>query len=210
MRRRLCVVDVDSTLIAGEVIEMLARRAGAGDEVARITDAAMRGEIDFAASLAARVATLRGLPASVIDEVFAEVQFTPGAPELVAALREAGWVVALVSGGFKEIVEPLAAGLGITLTRANGLAVADGVLTGETYGPVIDREAKADALREFAEAEGIRMEDTVAVGDGANDLGMMAAAGLGIAFNAKPIVQHQADIAVNAPRLDAVLEVIEL
>jgi len=207
---RLCVLDVDSTLITAEVIELIAERAGTREEVARITDAAMRGEIDFGQSLTARVATLRGLPVSVLDDVLAEVEFTPGAENLVATLQGEGWIVALVSGGFREIVEPLGARLGITLTRANGLEIdADGLLTGRTRGPVIDREAKATALREFAAESGIAISATVAIGDGANDLAMMKAAGLGIAFNAKPIVQERADIALNSPRLDAALEVIE-
>ncbi|WP_430866901.1 phosphoserine phosphatase SerB [Demequina aurantiaca] len=207
---RLCVLDVDSTLITAEVIELIAERAGTRDEVARVTESAMRGELDFGESLAARVATLKGLPASVCDDVLAEVEFTPGAENLVATLQSEGWIVALVSGGFREIVEPLGARIGITLTRANGLEVgADGLLTGRTYGPVIDREAKAVALKEFAADAGIDLSATVAIGDGANDLGMMAVAGLGIAFNAKPIVQQQADVALNSPRLDAALEVIE-
>jgi phosphoserine phosphatase len=208
--RRLCVIDVDSTLITGEVIEMLAARAGALDEVARITDAAMRGEIDFGVSLEQRVATLAGLPSSVFADVLEQVEFTPGAPEFVAALQRDGWDVALVSGGFEEIVEHLAARLGITLFRANRLDVADAVLTGRTYGPVIDRAAKAQALRDFAHQQDVHMENTVAIGDGANDLDMLAAAGLGVAFNAKPVVQHQADVAVSSPRLDAVLDLLEL
>lgn len=207
---RLCVLDVDSTLITAEVIELIAERAGTRDEVARVTDAAMRGELDFGESLAARVATLKGLPASVCADVLAEVELTPGAENLVATLQSEGWVVALVSGGFREIVEPLGARIGITLTRANGLEVgADGLLTGRTEGPVIDREAKAAALREFAADAGVELSATVAIGDGANDLGMMAAAGLGIAFNAKPMVQEQADVALNSPRLDAALDLID-
>lgn len=204
------VLDVDSTLITAEVIELLAARAGSREAVAEITGAAMRGEIDFAESLARRVATLEGLPVTVCDDILAEVRFTPGAESLVATLHGEGWVVALVSGGFREIVGPLAARLGITRYAANGLEVDGGLLTGRTVGPVIDRAAKAAALREFAAAEGVALADTVAVGDGANDLDMMEAAGLGIAFNAKPIVQERADIAVNATRLDAVLDVIDL
>jgi len=208
--RRLCVLDVDSTLITAEVIELIAARAGSRDEVARITESAMRGEIDFAQSLAARVATLAGVPETVFADVLAEVEFTPGAPELVATLNRDGWDVALVSGGFVEVVAPLAARLKITRYRANSLEVVDGVLTGRTVGPVIDRAAKAQALRDFASELGVLIENTVAVGDGANDLDMMRAAGLGVAFNAKPVVQHQADVSVNAPRLDAVLELLEL
>ncbi|MDN4479366.1 phosphoserine phosphatase SerB [Demequina muriae] len=209
MTGRLIVLDVDSTLITAEVIELIARRAGTEAEVAAVTDAAMRGEIDFAESLRQRVATLEGVPDTVFAEVLDEVQFTPGAENLVGTLQSEGWTAALVSGGFAEVVAPLAARLSIERFRANRLETADTRLTGRTVGPVIDRAAKAQALREFCAELGISPADAVAVGDGANDLDMMAAAGLGIAFNAKPLVQSQADIAVNAPRLDAVLEVIE-
>lgn len=195
---RLLVLDVDSTLIASEVIELIAARAGSREEVTRITEAAMRGELDFAASLRERVATLAGVPETVFADVLAEIEFSPGATELVAAAHAAGWEVALVSGGFAEIVGELAARLGITRYRANYLEVADGRLTGCTTGPVIDRAAKAQALREFAAELGVPLEDVVAIGDGANDLDMMAAAGLGIAFNAKPIVREQADAAIQS------------
>lgn len=206
MSRRLCVLDVDSTLITSEVIELLAEHAGSREEVAAITEAAMRGEIDFAESLAQRVETLKGLPITVCDDVLAEVRFTPGAENFVETLHGRGWVVGLVSGGFVEVVAPLAARLGISLYRANGLEAIDGYLTGRTRGPVIDRAAKALALWEFAGAEGVDMADTVAIGDGANDLDMMAAAGLGIAFNAKPVVEAGADVSVRSSRLDAALE----
>lgn len=208
MTARLAVFDVDSTFITAEVIELLAARAGTQEQVAAITEAAMRGELDFAESLRERVATLAGLPTSVFDEVRAEVQFTPGARTLVETLHGEGWTCALVSGGFIEIVKPLAASVGIERCRANSLEVFRGRLTGRTQGPVIDRAAKAAALREFAAEIGADVSDTIAVGDGANDLDMMAAAGLGIAFNAKPIVQEQADVAVNSTRLDAVLQVL--
>ena len=209
MTGRLIVLDVDSTLITSEVIELIAARAGTQEEVAAVTEAAMRGEIDFAESLRQRVATLEGVEDSVFDEVLHEVRFTPGAEELVSTLQGEGWTAALVSGGFAEVVEPLAARIGITHFRANRLEVAEGRLTGRTVGPVIDRAAKAEALREYATELGITPADCVAVGDGANDLDMMATAGLGIAFNAKPVVQQQADVAVNAPTLAAVLDVIE-
>jgi phosphoserine phosphatase len=208
--RRLVVTDVDSTLITGEVIEMLAGHAGTRAEVTAVTERAMRGEIDFTRSLHERVATLAGLPVSVFAAVREELELTPGAERLVAALHTAGWPVGLVSGGFAEIVDPLAADLGITFVRANRLEVADGHLTGRVTGPVVDPAAKAAALREFAEAEGIPLERTVAVGDGANDLEMLAAAGLGIAFNAKPVVCEQADVAVLGKPLDSVLELIGL
>ncbi|MDE0573222.1 phosphoserine phosphatase SerB [Demequina sp. B12] len=209
MTRRLIVLDVDSTLITSEVIEMIAARAGTEAEVAAVTEAAMRGEIDFGESLTQRVATLAGVPESVFEDVLAEVEFTPGAETLISTLQQRGWTAALVSGGFEEIVAPLAARLGITHFRANGLEVRDGVLTGRTRGPIIDRAAKAVALREYAAELGIAPADAVAVGDGANDLDMMGAAGLGIAFNAKPVVQEQADVALNEPRLDAALAIID-
>jgi phosphoserine phosphatase len=205
---RLCVLDVDSTLITAEVIELIAARAGTREMVADITERAMRGELDFSASLRERVATLAGVPDTVFGEVLAEVSFTPGAPELIAALQSRGWEVALVSGGFVEVVAPLAAKLGITRFRANRLEVENGVLTGRTTGLVVDRAVKAATLREFAAEVGCAMGDTVAIGDGANDLDMMAAAGLGIAWHAKPVVQEKADYALNGPRLDAALDII--
>ena len=207
-RKRLLVLDVDSTLIQQEVIELLAARAGSLDLVASITDRAMRGEIDFAESLAERVGTLAGLPDSVFADVAAEVRFADGAPELIAAAQAAGWVVGLVSGGFEEVVESIAARVNVTHFVANRLEAAGGVLTGRTLGPVIDRNAKAVALKAFARAEGVAMEDTVAIGDGANDLGMMAAAGLSVAFAAKPVVRDQAHLAVDGPGFDGVWALI--
>ncbi|MFV0632679.1 phosphoserine phosphatase SerB [Demequina sp.] len=208
MNARLIVLDVDSTVITSEVIELIAARAGTQNEVAAVTEAAMRGEIDFAESLRQRVATLEGVPDTVFAEVIDEVRFTPGAEELISTLQAEGWTAALVSGGFAEVVETLAGRLGITWFRANRLEVADGRLTGRTVGPVIDRAAKAVALRDYCAELGIDPADAVAVGDGANDLDMMAAAGLGIAFNAKPVVQDQADVAINEPSLAAVLDVV--
>lgn len=197
-------MDVDSTLITAEVIELLAEHAGSRAEVADITDRAMRGELDFAASLHARVATLAGLPTSVFADVLAEVRLTPGATELLAELARRGWHVGLVSGGFVEVVGPLADRLGIPRYRANALEVADGRLTGRVRGEVVDRAVKAATLRRFAAETGVPLDRTVAIGDGANDLDMLATAGFGIAFNAKPVVCDQAD-AVVRDRLDAVL-----
>ena len=203
--RRLVVMDVDSTLIRDEVIELLAARVGRAAEVADVTERAMRGEIDFTASLHERVAVLRGLPVSVFDDVRAEVRLTPGARTLIATLTDLGLAVGVVSGGFLEVVEPLARELGIRYVEANRLEVRDGVLTGRVEGEVVDRPAKARALRRWADAEGLPLARTIAIGDGANDLDMLAAAGLGIAFNAKPAVQASADTALNLPYLDAVL-----
>lgn len=205
--KRLIVTDVDSTFFRQEVIELIAEHAGTRDEVAAVTERAMRGELDFAASLRERVATLAGVPVVALDKVRAAVELTPGARELVAECQARGWAFGLVSGGFAEIVEPIAQELGITLLRANRLEVADGVLTGRTVGPVIDRAAKAATLREWAAALDIPLEHTVAVGDGANDLGMIEIAGVGVAFNAKPVVREQAPHSIDG-RLDAVLDLL--
>lgn len=203
--RRLVVMDVDSTLIQDEVIELLAAHAGREAEVAAVTEQAMRGELDFSASLHARVAALEGLDESVLGRVRDAVQLTPGARTLVRTLKRLGFTVAVVSGGFIEVVQPLADELGIDHARANTLEIVDGKLTGRVLGEVVDRAGKAAALREFAADEGLPLARTVAIGDGANDLDMIEAAGLGIAFNAKPVVRALADTAVNVPYLDAVL-----
>jgi phosphoserine phosphatase len=203
--RRLVVMDVDSTLIQDEVIELLAAHAGRAEEVAAVTEAAMRGELDFAESLRRRVAVLEGLPADVLDEVRAAVRLSPGARTLVRTLKRLGFTVAVVSGGFIEIVGDLARELGIDHARANRLEIVDGRLTGRVVGDIVDRAGKATALRRFAEEAGLPLSRTVAIGDGANDLDMLEVAGLGIAFNAKPVVREQADTAVNVPYLDAVL-----
>ena len=208
--RLLVCSDVDSTFIGQEVIELIARRAGTEAEVAAVTAAAMRGELDFAASLRARVATLAGLPVAVLTEVRKEVTLTPGVPELLRWAAEHGHVVALVSGGFHEVIDPLAATLGIRHVRANRLAVRAGLLTGEVDGPIIDRAGKAVALRQFAAVEDIPLSATIAIGDGANDLDMLALAGLSVAFAAKPVVAERADIALPGPRLDDLLPLLEL
>jgi phosphoserine phosphatase len=202
---RLIVMDVDSTLIQEEVIDLLAARAGCADEVAKITESAMRGELDFAASLRERAALLAGLDASVLDAVRASLRLTPGARTLIRTLKRLGYKCGIVSGGFTAVIEPLAASLDIDYVAANTLEVADGKLTGRVLEPVIDRDGKTEALRKFARAAGVPLSQTVAVGDGANDLGMIAAAGLGIAFNAKPMVRDAADTALSVPYLDTVL-----
>jgi phosphoserine phosphatase len=203
--RRLVVMDVDSTLVQGEVIEMLAAEAGCEAEVARVTAAAMAGELDFEASLRARVALLEGLPVEAVDRVRAAVQLTPGARTLVRTLKRLGYAVAIVSGGFTAVTDDLVTELELDHSRANVLEVVDGLLTGRVLGDVVDRAGKATALREFAGLEGLAMAQTVAIGDGANDLDMIGAAGLGIAFNAKPVVRDAADAALSVPFLDAVL-----
>jgi phosphoserine phosphatase len=202
-------MDVDSTLITAEVIDLLAARAGSADEVAAITARAMHGELDFAASLHERVATLAGLPIEALDEVRSSLVLTPGADELLAGLAERGWPLGLVSGGFGEVVGPLAGTLGIERWEANGLEVADGRLTGRVRGPVVDRAAKAAALRRWADELGVPLARTVAIGDGANDLEMLALAGVGIAFHAKPALRALADVAIDG-RLDEVLDLPQL
>lgn len=206
--KRLIVFDVDSTLIQGEVIEMLAERAGAGEAVAAITEAAMRGELDFAESLHRRVSTLAGLSADVVDEVSAELQLTPGARTTIRTLRRLGFHCGVVSGGFRQVIEPLAHELMLDFVAANELEIVDGRLTGRVTGPMIDRAGKAKALRDFAQAAGVPMEQTVAVGDGANDIDMLTAAGLGVAFNAKPALREVADASLSHPYLDTVLFIL--
>jgi phosphoserine phosphatase len=207
---RLIVMDVDSTLIAGEVINMLAARAGCAEQVAKVTAATMRGEVDFAASLAERVALLAGLDASVLEEVGRELRLAPGARTLIRTLRRLGYRCGIVSGGFTQITDRLVTGLGLDYAAANTLELSGGKLTGRLVGPVVDRAGKAAALRRFASEAGIPLSQTVAVGDGANDLDMIAAAGLGIAFNAKQVVRDAADASVSVPYLDAVLYLLGL
>jgi phosphoserine phosphatase len=203
--KRLIVFDVDSTLIQGEVIEMLAARAGMEAQVAAVTEAAMRGELDFAESLHRRVATLAGLPASVLDDVAEQIELTPGARTTLRTLRRLGFHCGIVSGGFRQVIEPLAHELMMDFVAANELEIVDGKLTGRVVGEVIDRPGKAKALRDFAQQAGVPMEQTVAVGDGANDIDMLSAAGLGVAFNAKPALREVADASLSHPYLDTVL-----
>jgi phosphoserine phosphatase len=206
--KRLVVFDVDSTLVVGEVIEKLAARAGREDEVHEVTAAAMRGELDFTESLRRRVATLDGLPESVLDDVAAELELMPGARTTIRTLKRLGFQCGVVSGGFTRVIEPLAAELGLDFMAANELEAVNGRLTGRVVGEVIDRPGKAAALRRFAGQAGIPLAQCVAVGDGANDIDMLSAAGLGVAFNAKPALREVADTALSHPFLDAVLFIL--
>lgn len=195
--RPLVVLDCDSTTIQDEVIELLADAAGSRAEVAEVTERAMRGELDFAESLTARVATLAGTPETVFEDAYRRVRTTPGITELITAVHDRGGRVGVVSGGFHEVLDPLARDLQLDAWRANRLEVVDGVLTGRTVGPIIDAAAKAAALREWAQAENIPLSATIAVGDGANDLDMMAIAAIGVAFNGKPVVRERADVSID-------------
>ncbi|MFP8962600.1 phosphoserine phosphatase SerB [Streptomyces nanhaiensis] len=203
--QRLVVMDVDSTLIQDEVIELFAAHAGCEERVAEVTAAAMRGELDFEQSLHARVALLEGLDESVVDKVRSEVRLTPGARTLIRTLKRLGYQVGVVSGGFTQVTDDLRERLGLDFASANTLEIVDGKLTGRVVGEVVDRAGKARLLRRFAAEAGVPLAQTVAIGDGANDLDMLNTAGLGVAFNAKPVVQEAAHAAVNVPFLDTVL-----
>ncbi len=205
---RLIVLDVDSTLIQGEIIEMMAAHAGVEAEVARVTEAAMHGDLDFESALRERVAKLAGLDASVLDQVYESIVLTPGVRTMVRTLRRLGYRFAIVSGGFSQITTRLADDLGIHYSRANELEIVDGRLTGRIVGDVVDRAGKATALRQFAADVGVPLSAVVAIGDGANDLDMLNAAGLGIAYNAKPVLREAADTSVNVPYLDAIMYIL--
>jgi len=203
--KRIVLLDMDSTLIQEEVIDLIAEKYGVGAQVSEITEAAMRGELDFSGSLAARVALLTGAETSILEEVKREITLTPGARTLIRTLHRLGHKVGVVSGGFINVIEPLLKELNIDFYRANNLEIIGDKLSGKITGKVIDREAKAEALREFANSEGVSLAQTIAIGDGANDLGMLEIAGVGIAFNAKPAVRAAAASSINSPYLDSVL-----
>jgi len=203
--KRIVLLDMDSTLIQQEVIDLLADKCGVGDKVSAITESAMRGELDFAASLNARVKLLAGADVEILQSVKAGITLTPGARTLIRTLHKLGHKVGVVSGGFLDVIEPLLQELKIDFYRANKLEITDGKLTGNLLGAIIDKSAKADALREFAAVENVSLAQTIAIGDGANDLGMLEIAGLGIAFNAKPAVRAAANSSINSPYLDSVL-----
>jgi len=202
------VLDADSTLIRNEVIELIADEAGRGAEVGAATEAAMRGEVDFATSLRSRVEALRGVPVSSFARVLSRIEPTPGAQDLIAAVHERGGVAAVVSGGFHEILDTVAPSLGVDIWRANRLAAEDGALTGVVDGPIVDAAGKAASLTEWAAEHGVPLSRTIAIGDGANDLKMMAVAGLGLAFNAKPAVRAQADLVVGPVDLSEVIPLL--
>ena len=206
----LVVFDVDSTLIEDEVIELLADCAGKRAEVAEVTDRAMRGELDFTGSLKARVINLAGLPESVIQESLSKITITKGAKELIATIHKAGGKVAAVSGGFTQLLEPLAKELNLDYYRANSLEIIDGKLTGQVTGPIIDKPAKAHSLTQWATELGLSIQNTVAIGDGANDLDMMQVAGLSIGFNAKPRVRQSADVLIAENDLSEVIGLLGL
>ncbi|MGN7188174.1 phosphoserine phosphatase SerB [Microbacterium enclense] len=206
--RFLVVLDADSTLIRNEVIELLADEAGRGAEVAAATEAAMRGEVDFATSLRSRVQALAGVPTDAFARAIARIEPTPGVRELIAAVHDRGGVVGVVSGGFHEVLDTVAPDLGVDLWRANRLAASEDVLTGEVDGGIVDATAKAETLREWAARYDVPRELTFAIGDGANDLEMMAMAGLGLAFNAKPAVRERADLVIGAVDLAEVIPLL--
>ena len=203
--KRIVLLDMDSTLIQQEVINLLADQYGVGNEVTAITESAMRGEMDFTGSLTERVKLLAGADVQIIESVKASITLTPGARTLIRTLHKLGHKVGVVSGGFLDVIEPLLQELKIDFYRANKLGVVDGRLTGKLLGSIIDRTAKAEALRDFAAAENVNLAQTIAIGDGANDLGMLEIAGLGIAFNAKPAVRAATNSSINSPYLDSVL-----
>ncbi|HEM3214273.1 phosphoserine phosphatase SerB [Streptococcus suis] len=209
MTTGLLVMDVDSTLILEEGIDLLGEEAGLGEQVAAITEQAMRGELDFEEALRERVALLKGLPVSVFDRILEKIHFTPGAAELVAELKARGFKVAVVSGGFHETVDRLAAQLELDYVRANRLEVADGVLTGQVLGEIVTKDTKKACLEEWAAENGLSLSQTIAMGDGANDLPMIQRAGIGVAFCAKPIVQEQAPYQINEKNLYKLIEILD-
>ncbi|MBX3091266.1 MAG: phosphoserine phosphatase SerB [Cryobacterium sp.] len=210
MTRFLVLLDVDSTLIEDEVIELLAEAAGSLDRVAEITSAAMNGEVDFEASLLARVKTLAGLPERELEHAGRRIRVTEGAEELISAVHAAGGRIGVVSGGFHQVIDPLAAALGLDRWRANNLEISEGTLTGRVVGRVIDARAKAETLREWAAIYGLELRQTVAIGDGANDLPMMKATGLSVGFDAKAPVRDEADVIMDVRDLSQVLPLLGL
>ncbi|HEM3702097.1 TPA: phosphoserine phosphatase SerB [Streptococcus suis] len=209
MTKGLLVMDVDSTLILEEGIDLLGEEAGVGEKVAAITERAMRGELDFEEALRERVALLKGLPVTVFDRIMEKIHFTPGVAGLVAELKNRGYKVAVVSGGFHETVDRLAAQLELDYVRANRLEVVDGLLTGQVLGEIVTKETKKACLEAWAVENGLELSQTIAMGDGANDLPMIQRAGIGVAFCAKPIVQEQAPYRINEKNLYKLIEILD-
>lgn len=205
----LLVMDVDSTLIQEEVIDLLGEEAGFGSEIAAITEATMRGELDFEQALLERVALLKGLPVSIFDRVFEKIHLQAGARELIDQLHQRGYKIGVVSGGFHEVVDRLVEELGLDYAYANRLDSQDKHLTGRLLGEVVTKETKLAKLQEWAAANGLTLAETIAMGDGANDLPMIQAAGLGVAFCAKPIVREQAPYQLTQPNLYGLIELME-
>lgn len=205
----LLVMDVDGALIRQEGIDLLAQEAGVGEKVAEITAQAMNGELDFAASLEARVALLKGLETSIFPKILEQIEVTPGAESLITELHQRGYKVGLVSGGFHEVIDPIARSLGIDLVRANRLQVSDGHLTGKVLGEIITPERKKESLLTWAKENHVPQSQTIAMGDGANDLPMIETAGIGIAFMAKPIVAERAPYRIEKRDLSFVLEILD-
>ncbi|HFI0423907.1 TPA: phosphoserine phosphatase SerB [Streptococcus suis] len=209
MTTGLLVMDVDSTLILEEGIDLLGEEAGVGEQVAAITERAMRGELDFEEALRERVSLLKGLPISVFDKIMEKIHFTPGAVELIKELKARGFKIAVVSGGFHETVDRLAAELDLDYVRANRLEVVDEILTGQVLGEIVTKETKKACLESWASDNGLSISQTVAMGDGANDLPMIQTAGIGVAFCAKPIVQEQAPFQINEKNLYKLIEILD-
>lgn len=205
----LLVMDVDGTLVRQEGIDLLAQEAGVGEKVAEITAQAMKGELDFSASLEARVALLKGLETSIFPKILEQMEVTPGAESLITELHQRGYKVGLVSGGFHEVIDPIARSLGIDLVRANRLQVSDGHLTGKVLGEIITPERKKESLLTWAKENHVPQSQTIAMGDGANDLPMIETAGIGIAFMAKPIVAERAPYRIDKRDLSFVLEILD-
>ena len=205
----LLLMDVDSTLIQEEGIDLLGEKAGVGQEVAAITEAAMQGHLDFETALRKRVSLLKGLPLSIFDEIRQDIHFTPGARQLVSELQQRNYKIGVVSGGFHETVDGLAEELGLDYVRANRLEVKDGLLTGRLLGDIVTKEVKKAMLEQWAQENGLALSETIAVGDGANDLLMIQAAGIGIAFNAKPLVRQEAPYRIDLPDLSQVLTILD-
>ncbi len=210
MKKYLLVLDVDSTMIEQEVIELLAERVGFGDQVKILTDQAMAGEIDFREALLKRVGLLEGLNAKVFQEVLADIRVTDGVPELVSAVHNSGGMVGAISGGFSQVLEPLAEKLSLDFFKANNLEIEDGVITGEIIGDIVDAEVKARTLLDWAEEFGFDVSTTVAVGDGANDIQMLKASGFAVAFRPKDVLREYADLIIEGNSLEPLISVLEL